>query len=632
MIYRSILLLLFIFGAFSAFCQSEIIGSIDGKPILKEEFERLYRKNNQGLLNDSDKKTPLGYLKLFVDYKLKVHEAEQLGMDTITSFVRELKTYREEVARPYLTDVQFSNKMVTDAYHRMTNEIKASHILLRLDENAPPEDTLKVYKRIMELREQAINGKNFESLAQQFSEDPSAKQNKGVLGYFSAFQMVFPFESMAYETPVGEISLPVRTRFGYHLIHVLDKRAAKGQIRVAHIMKRLRPNVSEETVRQAKQKIDSLAILINSGEDFSELAKKFSDDRTSARNGGIMPWFSSAGMIPEFSDASFSLKNDGDISPVIRTPYGFHIIKRIERKPVAPFEEMENFLIDKIRKNPEISKHSRQLFINKLKKEYNFKLQEDASSFLKSFNEDEVEKPEAVLFSFADKEVTTKDFVSFLKKNENSRLSTDQQFQNFIEEKLTDYENENLENKHPDFKYLMREYHDGILLFNISEEKIWSAAASDSIGLAAFYQKNIGKHLWGERFSGWVIECPDQKIKDLVDEILASDSMLSKEELADQVKQHTDKKVKIDRGFYEKGDNELVDYLVWDGLQPENYKDGLHFIRGNKIAPQPKTLDEAKGLYISDYQNYLEKEWIKQLRKKYRVKINKKIVKSIEAV
>lgn len=632
MIYRSILLLLFIFGAFSAFCQSEIIGSIDGKPILKEEFERLYRKNNQGLLNDSDKKTPLGYLKLFVDYKLKVHEAEQLGMDTITSFVRELKTYREEVARPYLTDVQFSNKMVTDAYHRMTNEIKASHILLRLDENAPPEDTLKVYKRIMELREQAINGKNFESLAQQFSEDPSAKQNKGVLGYFSAFQMVFPFESMAYETPVGEISLPVRTRFGYHLIHVLDKRAAKGQIRVAHIMKRLRPNVSEETVRQAKQKIDSLAILINSGEDFSELAKKFSDDRTSARNGGIMPWFSSAGMIPEFSDASFSLKNDGDISPVIRTPYGFHIIKRIERKPVAPFEEMENFLIDKIRKNPEISKHSRQLFINKLKKEYNFKLQEDASSFLKSFNEDEVEKPEAVLFSFADKEVTTKDFVSFLKKNENSRLSTDQQFQNFIEEKLTDYENENLENKHPDFKYLMKEYHDGILLFNISEEKIWSAAASDSIGLAAFYQKNIGKHLWGERFSGWVIECPDQKIKDLVDEILASDSMLSKEELADQVKQHTDKKVKIDRGFYEKGDNELVDYLVWDGLQPENYKDGLHFIRGNKIAPQPKTLDEAKGLYISDYQNYLEKEWIKQLRKKYRVKINKKIVKSIEAV
>ncbi len=632
MIYRSILLLLFIFGAFSAFCQSEIIGSIDGKPILKEEFERLYRKNNQGLLNDSDKKTPLGYLKLFVDYKLKVHEAEQLGMDTITSFVRELKTYREEVARPYLTDVQFSNKMVTDAYHRMTNEVKASHILLRLDESASPEDTLKVYKRIMELREQAINGKNFESLAQQFSEDPSAKQNKGVLGYFSAFQMVFPFESMAYETPVGEISLPVRTRFGYHLIHVLDKRAAKGQIRVAHIMKRLRPNVSEETVRQAKQKIDSLAILINSGEDFSELAKKFSDDRTSARNGGIMPWFSSAGMIPEFSDASFSLKNDGDISPVIRTPYGFHIIKRIERKPVAPFEEMENFLIDKIRKNPEISKHSRQLFINKLKKEYNFKLQEDASSFLKSFNEDEVEKPEAVLFSFADKEVTTKDFVSFLKKNENSRLSTDQQFQNFIEEKLTDYENENLENKHPDFKYLMKEYHDGILLFNISEEKIWSAAASDSIGLAAFYQKNIGKHLWGERFSGWVIECPDQKIKDLVDEILASDSMLSKEELADQVKQHTDKKVKIDRGFYEKGDNELVDYLVWNGLQPENYKDGLHFIRGNKIAPQPKTLDEAKGLYISDYQNYLEKEWIKQLRKKYRVKINKKIVKSIEAV
>ncbi len=630
--YRSITLLVSILITLAGFCQSEIIGSIDGKPILKEEFERLYRKNNQSLMENSDKKTPIEYVELYINYKLKVHEAEQLGMDTIDSFVRELKTYRQEIAKPYLTDVQFSEKMVSDAYDRMTNEVKASHILFNLNENAPAKDTLRVFNKIIKIREQALAGENFEELAQQFSEDPSARSNKGVLGYFSAFQMVFPFENIAFKTPVGEISMPVRSRFGYHLIHVLDKRAAKGQIKVAHIMKRMQKNASEETVNQTKQLIDSLAILIESGDDFFKLARKFSDDRRSASQGGVISWFTSSGMVPEFSDASFALKNDDDVSPVIRTPYGFHIIKRMERKPVAPFDEMEQFIIDKIRKNPEISKHSKQLFINKLKSEYNFTINENSVLNLESASISEIKNPEDILFSFAGQQITQQDFALYLKNNVKSKSSIDLQFQNFIADQLTTYEDKNLENKHPDFKYLMKEYHDGILLFNISEEKIWSAASIDSTGLEHFYNKSKRKHQWEERFSGWVVKCPDQKTKDMVDEILSSDSELSKEELEDQIKQHSEKVVQIEKGFFEKGDNELIDYLVWNGLQPENYKDGLHFIRGNKIEPQPKTLNEAKGLYISDYQNFLEKEWIKQLRKKYKVKIKKKTIKSIEAV
>ena len=631
--HRSITFLVAIFITLSGIGQPEVIGSIDGEPLFKEEFERLYRKNNQGLMEDSDKKTPLEYVELFINYKLKVHEAKQLGMDTIASFVRELETYRQEIARFYLTEVRFSQKKIVDAYERMTKEIKAGHILLKLDENASPEDTLMVFNKIMRIREQALAGENFENLAQQFSEDPSAKNNKGTLGYFSAFQMVFPFENAAYKTPVGEISMPVRTRFGYHLIHVLDKRKAKGQIKVAHIMKGLGQGVDEEYSKRKKQQIDSIATRIKSGEDFFSLARKFSDDRRSADQGGVMSWFSStSGMIPEFSEAAFALKNDGDVSPVFRTPYGFHIIKRIELNPIAPFEKKEQFIIDEVRENPHISKHNKKLFINKLKNEYEFELDQNSLADLKAENMDEIEKPDQILFHFEDQQVTIADFVSYLKSQKKEKLAIDQHLQNFVEDQLTAFEDKNLENKYPDFKYLMKEYHDGILLFNISEQKIWSTAAKDSVGLKAYYRKNKNKYRWEERFSGWVIECPDQEVKDLVDNILLFDSELSKEELASQVKQHLKKEVNVEKGFFEQGDHVLVDYRVWDGPKPESYQDGLHFIHGHKIAPQAKTLHEAKGLYISDYQNYLEKEWVKQLRKKYNVKINKKVIKSVEPV
>ncbi|MGQ8335439.1 peptidylprolyl isomerase [Sunxiuqinia sp. A32] len=641
--FRSAILLLVTAISLNTYSQNknEVVASIDGNKILMDEFVRLYQKNNQNLLNEDEKKTPLEYIDLFINYKLKVHEAEQLGLDTVASFVNELKTYRQELARPYLTDVQFSDQMVKEAYERTKIEVKASHILLRLNENASPADTLARYNEILKLRDQVLQGANFEDLAFQYSEDPSAKNNKGVLGYFTAFQMVFPFENAAYKIPVGEVSMPVRTRFGYHLIHVMDKRPASGQIKVAHIMKRIPANASEETASQLKQQMDSIAELIKKGGDFAKLAKEFSDDRRSAAQGGEMPWFSSAGMLPEFAQPAFDLKNNGDYSPVIKTPYGWHIIKRIAFKPIPTFDEIEQQLIDKIRKNPEISKHSKQQFIKKLKDEYHFKLNEEALSkyfnFISENDQDQINaNSEVCLFNYAENEVTFSDFNKYLQKvttdKHNLKNSLETHFQDFVEQTLVNYEDSQLEQKHPDFKYLMKEYHDGILLFNISEDKIWSAASNDTLGLEAFYQKNKGKYLWEDRFKGWVIKCPNQEIKDFVDEILSADSQISIEELTDQISQHSEDRIQVEKGAFEQGDNPLVDYLVWNDIEPKGYKDGLHFVRGNKIAPEAKTLEEARGLYISDYQNYLEELWIKDLRKKYKVKINKKLIKSVDPV
>ena len=639
---RSLLLVFtFVFSA-SAFCQNKVILTIDGNPVSVEEFERLYKKNNQNLLEESEQKNPVEYMELFVNYKLKVHEAEQLGLDTIDSFVRELKSYRDELAKPYLTDVQFSDIMVQEAYARMKNEVKASHILLRLNENASPADTLTTYNKILSIRNRILAGENFENVAFEVSEDPSVKMNKGILGYFSAFQMVFPFEQAAYKTEIGDISMPVRSRFGYHLIHVLDKRPALGQIKVAHIMKRLPSNSSEEAVNKAKQKLDSVAALIQSGSQFAEMAKEFSDDRQTAQKGGDMSWITSSFQVAEFIEAAFALENNGDVSPVIRTPYGWHLIQRLDRKPIPAFEEVEQMLVERIKKNPEISEHSKQMFVNKLKAEYNFKVdresQENYYSEVKGKLKDDngqgdlTSSPQQVLCTFADKKLTFSDFSNFIKNYNGSKNKLSSLFEKFIEKQLTNYEDANLENKYPDFKYLMKEYHDGILLFNISEKKVWNAASEDSLGLASFYNNHKDKYLWDERFKGWVIKCPNQEVKDLIDQIFAEDDKMTIEELNDQIKQHIDIDVEIEKGTFEKGDNPLVDYYVFEGSEPEVYINELHFVRGNKIAPQAKSLEDAKGLYISDYQNYLEKEWIKKMRKKYKVKVNKKILKTIEPV
>jgi peptidyl-prolyl cis-trans isomerase SurA len=630
----------FVFGQ-----DSETIMTIDGKTISKEEFERLYEKNNTFLISDAEKKTPKEYLELFVNFKLKVHEAKQLKYDTLHSFVNELKTYRDELAKPYLTAVQYSNLMVEKAYERMQQEIKASHILLRVDKQASAEDTLKVWDRVIKIREELVNGADFGEMALKYSEDPSAKTNKGMLGYFTVFQMVYPFESAAYSTPVGEISDPVRTDFGYHLIKVEDIRPVKGQVKVAHIMKRVAENTGEDAVINQKQEIDSLAEALKQGADFAKLASAHSDDRQSANNGGELPWFSSAGMMPEFAEPAFALKNDGDISSVVRTPYGWHIIKRLGYKAPPAFSEVKDMLAEKIRQNQQISRHSKELFINNLKDEYQF---EQNEQFVRELQHETKHghaapvlnaSPAKVLFSFAGQQITAGQFAEYLQDEEknggqnNPALSFSQHYENFLAETLTKYEDAHLEEKHPDFKYLMKEYHDGILLFNISEDKIWNAAAEDSTGLQAFYEKNLKKYSWDERFKGFVIKCDNQETKDFIDAVFEADPQIEESELKDQLENYFGAfDGEIDYGYFGEGQNPLVDFFVWNSSKPQDFIDGFHFVRGDKVGPAPKTLEEAKGLYISDYQNYLEEKWLDELRSKYRVKVNKKVLKSIEPV
>jgi peptidyl-prolyl cis-trans isomerase SurA len=623
-----IFLSVFVFNAFSQ--SDETLITIGKTKVSKGEFERIYKKNNNNLYNEAEKKTPEEYLDLFIDFKLKVLEAENLKMDTSSVFINELAGYREELAAPYLTDVKYNEQMIRDLYERTTKEVNASHLLLTVPKDASPEQDAEVLNRILKIRKEIMDGKDFNEAAVEYSEDPSAKSNMGKLGYFTAFQMVVPFENAAFTTPVGEVSQPVRSSFGYHLLKVHDIRENQGEILVAHIMKMFPKDVTPEIKAQLKVQIDSIYTLLKKGADFAELAKATSDDKRSAVQGGEMAWFSSGRMIPEFANAAFAIQNIGDYSEPIETPYGYHIIKKLDTRPVATFEESKANLETRIKQDPERSITSKQVFIDKLKTQYNYSENTDVKNKLFNKNSnDTLDFANQVLFKIDNKSFTVEKFQKYLKEKNTEPVSFLSQFNNWVEAEITALENSKLEEKYPDFRYLIQEYHDGILLFNISEEKIWNFASVDTLGLEEYYKKNTNKYSWEERFKGMVVTCKNDSVREEADKFFAAEMTVP--EILDLLNAK-ENLISINEGAWEKGANPVVDYYVWNGPKPNNFNSELTFIRGDKIPPQPKILDEARGLYVSDYQKYLEDKWLKELRAKYKITVNKKLLKSINGV
>ena len=489
--------------------------TIDDREITKSEFEAIYKKNNRdSVITKSDLDE---YSELFVNFKLKVMEAEELGMDTLKKFTRELSGYRDQLARPYLVDKAVTDSLIHEAYDRLQMEVSASHILIKLPPSPSPADTLKAFQEIMEIKKRVdADPESFASVAQAESEDPSAKSNKGELGYFTSLQMVYPFETAVYTAEVGDIAGPVRTRFGYHLVKVQDKREARGEIRVAHILIRSEASDPEDMKMSAKKKADEIYAKVTSGEDFAVIAKKFSDDRGSATKGGELPVFGAGRMVDEFEDASFALNEPGEISEPILSQYGWHIIKLIEKVEKKSFEDSEKELSSKISRDSR-SEITKETFIRKRKEEYNY---QEYRKRLKPFYTAmdtgyfsgnwevpaELQASQKVLFELAGNEYTQSQFGEFLVSKMrssrtaiNSELLVNNSFENWVSSEIMDYENSVLEEKYPAFKALMQEYRDGILLFDLTDQKVWSKAVKDTTGLEGFYNENIEDFMWGER-------------------------------------------------------------------------------------------------------------------------------------
>ncbi|MFN4121884.1 MAG: peptidylprolyl isomerase [Flavobacteriales bacterium] len=630
--------------------EDPVLMTISGKNITRSEFEHIFKKNNP---KDAkiDRQALDEYLELFINFKLKVAAAEAEGKDTMRSFKNELAGYRRQLAEPYLRDKDVSEMLIQEAYERGKTDVHASHILIAVDQNASPKDTLEAFKKIIRARERVLRGESFDNVARQVSEDPSAKQNGGDLGYFTSMMMVYPFETAAYNTPIGEVSMPVRTRFGYHIVKVHDRRPAQGQVRVAHIMVRVPENASDSTEKELKAKIDEIYQRVLKGEDFGDLAQKYSDDRTSGKSGGQLAWFGTGRMVPEFEKAAFALKREGEVAPPVRTSFGYHIIKLLERKGIPSFDEVKGELKLKISKDSR-SQLSRTAIIERVKTENNFRedlkaLDElikvvDTTYLNAKWDKDRAEKLRKPLFSIGNKTFTQFDFADYLEFNQ-SRLAFDtdipalvrKTYRTWVEDKIIEFEDAQLEQKYDQFRLLMQEYRDGILLFEITDKMVWSKALEDSAGLAAFHEANRSKYMWGERLDAVIYTAKDEKTAKAARKLIAKRSKkgYQPEEIVKELNKTSQLNLQMQKGLFSAGENEVIDMAPRQTGISQNYNrpEGVVFVVVNSVlAPMPKSISEARGLITSDYQNYLEKEWLKSLRQKFPVNVNKDVLYSIQ--
>ena len=605
-------------------------------PVTVSEFEYVYKKNNQ--YGAADKKTFDEYLALYENFKLKVVEAESLGLDTTENFRRELLGYRNQLKSSYLTDTQKFNEFVEEAYRRSLEDVEVSHILIQLAPNATAKDTLQAYQKALRAKKR-LEKEPFDVVARSMSEDASVSRNGGYLGYITSMTTIYPFETAVYNQPIGVVSNPIRSQIGYHIVMVHNRRPAVGEIKVRHILKSVTPRMSESEKARVKQQIDSISDLLQRGADFEELAKSNSDDKQSAVNGGDLPWFGLGRMVPEFEKAAFALQNVGEVSNPVLSPFGWHIIK-LEGKRMPEPEAKKKDIAAALYRDIRILE-VRNSFVAKLKKDYDFEMNQKAADELKRVFEqnktnDSICKLRCaalndVLFSFAGNSVFQKDFAKTL--STKSEVNFENRLQDFVATQLIRYEDTQLERKYPDFGNLMREYHDGILFFELSKQEVWDKASNDTLGLKAYFANNQSKYKYeSPRFKGYIVRCKDKKVAKPLQKILAKAHVDSIPSYVAHRINIDEKLVELEKGLWEKGKNAVIDCVAFTKKKYKSDSKAEYpfvFLQGEMLK-FPDDYRDVRGRLISDYQDFLDKEWVKRLRAKYPIRLFEDIKKTMQ--
>lgn len=564
-----------------------VVMNIDGKDVRRSEFEYFYNKNNGQEV--AEEKTFDEYVDLFVNYKLKVAEAYRQGVDTTQSYKDELAGYRKQIVEPYLQIPGWADTLLAQAKERRLWEVHASHLLLTCDKNADQQTSDSLYQIVLGYQHEVDNGADFDSLARRFSQDPSARQNAGDLGYFSSLQMVYPFEQAAFTTPVGKTSV-VRSSFGWHLIKVFDKRPrSQEEVLVAHIMKNMPRGPQTAGMPDPKQQIDSIYDALKSGASWDEICAETSDDQYTAKKGGAYPWLNRQARFPkEWLDVCYDTEK-GNYSKPFATQFGWHIVKVLDRREQAPADSAQDAkLKEQLSKDPERVKAGQQAYIAQVRA----RLAQD-------------KKLKKVAGQWSDEEVMA-----------------------WAEQQL---EVENL-----DFRNLYREYHDGLMLFDVSSRAVWDKASQDSLGLANFFESNRAKYAFDKpRFKGAFIECVDddllynrlKEIYETNDPIAAAD-VVRKTVLTDSILTPNPKapRFHIVNGLFSQGDNACVDVqrLNVEGAKFTPKEKMPRVMTYGRVLNAPDDMTDVRGSVIADYQTELEKVWVEELRKQFKVKINQK--------
>ncbi len=640
-------LLVVLMGITTVFSQNkkDVLLTIDGNPVYADEFERVYKKNLD-LVQDESQKDIDGYMQLFIDYKLKIAEAKAQKLDKNEPYQVELSKYRDQLSRNYLFEDKFTEDLAKEAYERGKEEINASHILVLVNYEAKPQDTLLAYNKIKSIRDLALKGGDFDQLAKEKSEEPNAEDTGGNLGYFTVFSMVYPFETAAYNTKVGGISDIVRTSFGYHIIKVNDRRARLPKIVVSHIM------ISDKKGAKTfdpEERINEIATMLKQGQSFESLAKEYSDDKNSAVKGGKLKPFTKGELrAPEFEDAAYNLKKVGDISKPVKTDFGWHII-RLDEKVANPTFEEEKVELEKRIKQGDRGKVVVNAVNKKIKGMYNYKKGEDYLPFFETYVSDSVlsrkwkmnpipAAQDKTLFTIGAKAVKFSDFATYVAERQRSTMPfSDKEsllvsfYDEFETEKLKDYFKDQLEVENPEYAAILGEYRDGLLIFDVMEKNIWNEAKNDSIGLAKFYEKTKQDYRWKQRVDADIFSATSQMTAQRVQKMLEEGK--AAEEIKAELNPDGSVNVLLTQGVFEVGEQELPKNMeIRKGISaifPSN--DSFTVVNVKEILPEGiKELEEVKGRVISNYQNELETEWMNKLRSKYKVEVNKKALKKVK--
>ncbi len=603
--------------------KNEVLFSIEDEKTYTNEFIRAYQKNKDIVISDNNKDFD-DYFNLFLNFKLKLKQAHDIKLDTSSAYKSELAKYKKQLISPYLQSPSTTDSLVKQAYERTITEVKASHVLIRLQPQAKPKDTLTAFQKITNARSKIINGEPFAKVANEFSEDPSVKENNGDLGYFSAFSMVYTFENAAYTTKIGEVSKPFRTQFGYHIVKVIDKRSSQGELEVAHIM--VKQNLEDST--NTKNKIFDIYNKLEQGDDFSKIATEHSDDLSSAKKGGVLPKFGIGRMIKPFENIAFKLENVGDYSEPFKTSYGWHILKLLKKHPVKSYNELHDKLESKI-KNDSRALYIENVLALELSKKYVITENLDILSF---FYEADAEKMESneILITIENKTYTAKDFYSFFSKFRSK--NTKELYIDFKNKKIIDYYKNNLEYTNEEFANTYQEYQDGLLLFELLQKNIWEKAEKDSIGLSQYFNLNKDKYTWKKRAKLTIASCTEKDKAELVKGYLKAGKSI--EEIKELTNEGATIHVLLSNGTLEEGSSKLPNnYLLSLGVSDiyNNTENHYTIIKVDEITPPAtKKLDETRGEVINDYQNYLEEKWVQNLNKTYTIKINKRNLKKLK--
>lgn len=618
-----------------------VIMTVNGEKVPKSEFEYLYHKNRQQQITPQ----PLEeYVEMFKLYKLKVADAKAAGIDTSASFRKEMAQYRRELSQPYLTDSLFLYKLIEEAAQRGREEVEVSHIMLA--KHRSENENLALKAQLDSIRTEILSGADFGEMAKQYSVDRGSASRGGYMGYIGANRYPYSFEIAAYNLPEGAISEIVESPVGYHLIKTGKRRASSGKIHASHIMKMIKKNDSPEDKKRAKNSIDSIySILKADPSKFASLAKTESDDKGSAMKGGELPWFGLGEMVPEFETAAFALE-EGEISEPVESQYGWHIIMVDGHKGAPGVEDLKPELLQRMQSPQDerwelIRRHNDERLASKHKAVVDQQtldvLKSAASNGIDSvFMEGCLYGPlsDMTLVEIDKQKKKVNEFAATLKEKpgiqgEAAIAKIEKSVDNWKSKLLTEAELEWLYDNEPDYRNLLKEYHDGSLLYEVSLQKVWDKASKDKEGLKKYFEKNKENYTWTKPHAkGILVQAQNDSVANLIRErmdALPGDSILP------AIRKEYKGKALIERFLVERGANGMVDHILFGAPKAEpagSYK--VYFLYNPRILNKPEEINDVRGAVTSDYQTELENEWIEELRRKYPVEVNTKELKKVK--